>query len=797
MSLSRLIPDPNQTPAPFDVQETAMTHDVFGRYVCNTWAEVDASQKNGGYPFDAVVIGSGMYGAYCAEELYRLGAPLGLRILVLDAGGFLLPSHIQNLPQQLGGSIGGSPLRQGDNGTQNVVWGMPWISNVGFPGLAYCLGGRSLFWGGWSPRLTADDLAQWPAEVAAFLQSSPSQLCDPDPNVAAPDAYCETEREIGVVPSTDYIIQTELYQTLVNAFSAARANVSAITEVREAPLAVQGTSPKSGILPFDKFSSCPFLIDAVRDDVAVNTSHGDVSRRIFLLPRTQVLRLNAPGGVVTSLDLSVDGQNQTLAVNPNCAIVIANGTIEATRLALNSLGIGSTQFGSPRVGNLMAHLRSNITVRIKRSALGLSTPKDLETVALLVRGTASGRRFHLQVTAASVVGANPEKNLFCLVPDIDLLENMLANQDPAWVVITLRGIGEMEDQRSLNPNPAMSWIDLSQETDRWGIRRAYVNLVKTLNDGALWTAMDDAAFALARQIAKSPANIEYWNSAMNQWQSAQPQPDAVGNGFWRDGLGTTHHEAGPLFMGTLGNSITDLNGKFHNVANAYVAGPAVFPTLGSANPSLTALSLTRRTAGAIIQKASPVADPGFAALSLDPKDWQMVRSAPTDNVGVRHYGQVLETFGGYGLYWYIKEQFSNFLLKLEWRVGRRDDNSGVYIRIPAPSVLNPLQAADNQGHEIQIDERGYDSLTNTEGHPEKRTGAIYNLQAPTAFPSNPIGDWNTYAIEANGPQIKVTLNGQVVNVYQSNRQTFGFIALQAHYYGSRVQFRNLLIKKLP
>jgi hypothetical protein len=182
---------------------------------------------------------------------------------------------------------------------------------------------------------------------------------------------------------------------------------------------------------------------------------------------------------------------------------------------------------------------------------------------------------------------------------------------------------------------------------------------------------------------------------------------------------------------------------------------------------------------------------------MDPKDWKMVRSAPTDNAGVRHYGQVLETFGGYGLYWYTKEQFGNFILKLEWRVARRDDNSGVYIHLPDPAVPNPLQAADNQGHEIQIDERGYDSLTSTEGHPEKRTGAIYNLQAPTAFPSNSIGDWNTYVIEASGPQIKVTLNSQVVNVYLSSRQTLGFLALQVHHYGSRVQFRNLLIKKLP
>src|SRR3989442_12706655 len=65
----------------------------------------------------------------------------------------------------------------------------------------------------------------------------------------------------------------------------------------------------------------------------------------------------------------------------------------------------------------------------------------------------------------------------------------------------------------------------------------------------------------------------------------------------RDLLGSTHHEAGTLWMGASAqDSVADLDGRFHHVANAYTAGPALFPTLGSANPSLTALTLARRTA---------------------------------------------------------------------------------------------------------------------------------------------------------------------------------------------------------
>jgi choline dehydrogenase-like flavoprotein len=790
MSLDKLIP--SQTPASFDVQDTTFSHDILGRDICNTWKEIDDAQKNGGYPFDAIVIGAGMFGGYCAEKLYRLGSTLGLRILVIEAGAFLLPSHIQNLPQRLGGKIGGVDyLRTRDdaNGTQNVIWGMPWISNEGFPGLAYCVGGRSLFWGGWAPKLTTADLGKWPTDIRNYLNGT--------------TGYKATETEIGVDPSTDYIVKATLYSALKTAFETAKANVTSITEITEAPLAVQGNSPGSGLFSFDKFSSAPFLMDAIRDDVSVNNSHGDVSRRIFLLPRTQVLRLNRTGNAIASLDLVVNGQPQTLTVSPTCAVILANGTIEATRLALDSLGIGSIQFGAPRVGNLMAHLRSNITVRIKRSALGLSAlPSDLETTALLVRGTEAGRQFHLQVTAAAVIGSNPEKNMWSMVPDIDLLQNLLANQASEWIVITLRGIGEMESQFSSNPdttatNPksSMSWIDLSNEIDR-GVRRAYVNLVATQPDKDLWTAMDNAAFKLALEIAQVPANIQYWNDATKTWQDQQPQADASGKKFWQDVLGTTHHEAGTLFMGDPGKSITDLNGKFHNVSNGYVVSPAVFPTLGSANPSLTALSLARRTAEAIVQIASSTLDSGFTPLSLDSKDWQMVQQ-PGMNPRMKHYGKVLETLDGYGLYWYIKEQFTNFILKLEWRVGRRDDNSGIFIRIPVPSVPNALGEAVAKGHEIQIDDRGYDSNNQTEGNPLKLTGAIYDLIAPSAFASNPIGTWNTYIIEANAAQIKVTLNGQQIVDYTSNRQTSGYIALQAYKYTSRVQFRNLQIRKLP
>ena len=95
VDLPRLLPDTDPN-ARVKIQETAFSHDVLGRYVCNNWDEI-FTNENGGFPFDAIVIGAGMFGGYIAEKLYRLGEPHGLRILLIDGGTFVLGTHIQNL----------------------------------------------------------------------------------------------------------------------------------------------------------------------------------------------------------------------------------------------------------------------------------------------------------------------------------------------------------------------------------------------------------------------------------------------------------------------------------------------------------------------------------------------------------------------------------------------------------------------------------------------------------------------------------------------------------------------------
>ena len=567
MPLPELIPGT----ADVQVQNTTFSIDALGRFTCSTW---DEATQNGGPPFSAVVVGAGMYGAYCAAKIFRLHP--GKRVLLLDAGRFLVSEHVQNLAR-IGLNVPAPLAPAGDPGVaRELVWGIPWRGNVEFPGLAYCTGGKSIYWGGWCPRLTAADLLGWPAAAAQYLD----------------DHYTEVESETGVVPATDFIFG-DLTDVLRGECIAAAATIADIDTglgaggVEVAPLAVQGSAPVSGLFSFDKYSSLPLLVEAVRDDIG-SSGLNDANRRLFLVPLAHVIKLHAAGGSVHAIEADVGGQRKFLPVSPGCSVVLAASAIESTRIALHS-------FRSPLMGrNLMAHVRSDFTVRIRRAALP-PVPGSVQTTALLVRGAAASGRFHIQVTASTHRSGSDEL-LFRMIPDLDLLEAQLLNDDPDWITVTLRCIGEMHgDRTSAIPNPATSWIDLSPfESDEFGVPRAYVHLALDAADDQTWHAMDQAAVALAQAVAKAPANIQYLYDG--GWKT-QPFPLSRPFPEWHRGLGTTYHESGTLWMGdNPATSVTTGLGRFHHLGNAYVCDQSVFPTVGSVNPVLTGLTLTRRIA---------------------------------------------------------------------------------------------------------------------------------------------------------------------------------------------------------
>ena len=575
MTLNRLIDSGSPIVPPPDVQRTTFGIDVLSRFVCDTWDEATAG---GTRQFDAVVIGSGMFGGYCADKIFRDGQASQLKVLVLEAGPFLVPTHVQNLPNA-GLNVPGPITPTNDPRVpRELVWGIPWRSNVDFIGQAYCFGGKSVYWGGWCPRLLASDLALWPPTVAQYVSQH----------------YPIIEQQTGVDVKTDFI-QGPLFNALKQQVSNAvqGGTIANLDTVEDPPLAVQGQAPASGLFSFDKYSSASVLIQAARDAASLP----DFQRRLFVVPNAHVTRLNTVNGAVSSVEVFVNGIKQSLPVTPTCAVILAAGTIESTRLALASFPTSPDDPTKELMGrNLMAHVRSNIFVRIKRTAFdpGGTLPNALQTGALLLRGATPQGKFHVQITASADPTGNSDALLFSMIPDIDLLNATLANQTADTISIGFRGVSQLfGDQVISIPNNNGRWINLSPfENDEFGVPRAFVQLNTTPAEDAIANAMDAAILQLANRLAgNNPAHIQV--TSQN-----------------RDGLGTTYHEAGTLWMGTNpSTSVTDTNGRFHHVANAFCADQSLFVTVGSVNPTLTGMVLSRKVAEAAVALATGAPPP--------------------------------------------------------------------------------------------------------------------------------------------------------------------------------------------
>src|SRR5215471_1794319 len=218
---------------PIATEDTSFTHDILGRYACNTFTEA----KNSG-TFDVVIIGGGTFGLTLAEDLFERSRPLGAaikpqnyRILVLEGGPYTLPEHVQDLPSMNLASP--NPVQADFNTLQDTpaasrtlrpdnalpatrqelinsgldkttifeVWGMPWNSSIRFGGLAYCLGGRSLYFGGWSPRYLATEMETAPSDPIKSAFPWPQTVVDE----LQTRYFVEAARQTGASTSNDYI----------------------------------------------------------------------------------------------------------------------------------------------------------------------------------------------------------------------------------------------------------------------------------------------------------------------------------------------------------------------------------------------------------------------------------------------------------------------------------------------------------------------------------------------------------------------------------------------------------------
>jgi hypothetical protein len=255
--------------------------------------------------------------------------------------------------------------------------------------------------------------------------------------------------------------------------------------------------------------------------------------------------------------------------------------------------------------------------------------------------------------------------------------------------------------------------------------------------------------------------------------------------------------------------VTTPFGRFHHVVNAYAVGPALLPSMGSPNPMLSGIALARRLAENLVAPSPPPAlEPGFVWLfdgtEAGLSGWEQAGPGGFDYDPAQQ-AIVARPVGDIGLLVHTAKTYSDFVLRLQFRLGSRDDNSGVFVRFrdprkPPPAglhdpkiVANAAWLAVDTGFEMQIDEQA-----RPDGADMHRTGAVYAIpiggdagqQTFTRGSSLRPGEWNDYEIAVAGDAYIVTLNGLQTSVFTNNDPTrgrsfsqdplSGFIGLQSH-----------------
>lgn len=119
------------------------------------WIPLKSLERMSNTEYDVLVVGTGAGGGAAIWRMCEHWAGTGKRIGVVDAGGLILPTHLNNVP-----TIGSE---------RRVSYRLSYKFPIGqllpeFPGVrqVYGLGGRTLFWGSVSPRMHQSEFSDWP-----------------------------------------------------------------------------------------------------------------------------------------------------------------------------------------------------------------------------------------------------------------------------------------------------------------------------------------------------------------------------------------------------------------------------------------------------------------------------------------------------------------------------------------------------------------------------------------------------------------------------------------------------------
>jgi glucose dehydrogenase len=314
-----------------------------------------------GAAVDCLVIGSGTSGVTAAIEL----ADRGLRVAILEAGPLILTEH-----------VGSGPFaNRGDIVPQIhdlVRYGTVWTSEKELAAVQAgsakpnnnawsVVGGRTVFWGGCTPRFRDEDFADWPYDADEVRPW-----------------YERAERLIGVSGAAGDNVAPPFMTHAAQDRLLARLGAQGIAGTH-ARLGIDTRAVHGGRMSLGFDSSISRLLRCRHFGRIENGA------RLSLAAETEVVRLDLEGGLVRTVTVRDRRSGETFGI-PGRHVILAGGCVQSTRLAMAS----GLHDGDPLVGRFMGdHL-------FRQAVLQLPEPLGEKSLYLFIPPTAD-TPFHAQL----------------------------------------------------------------------------------------------------------------------------------------------------------------------------------------------------------------------------------------------------------------------------------------------------------------------------------------------------------------------------------------------------------------
>jgi len=498
--------------------------------------------------WDVIIVGSGMGGGVLAHALTTHPHAVRKRILVLEAGPYLMPTHVGNLPRKHDLSL---------NQADKSIWDMYWDFRVqdyrplddpdGQIDIStgINLGGRSIFWGATAPRMSSEELSRWPAPVQAL-----GPFYD----------RAEALLRVDAAPDSDY---QKAVLGVLNAVLPGLAHAPT-------PMAVQYRAQPASAVPTGIFSTAALLFEDVlqHDDrrgglqvhlnervIGLTTEDragADGRRRVVTVHSRDTVQLpDHPDPDHThAYPLAADGQVILAAGSVNSAALVQRSGLAAGPLAGQGLSdhpvfyvgfrIRPDQRFSPVSGTF-------VTGGVPQSSKTLSRRSGV--------GLHGGRGYNVLLE----LGANFNQSRFG--SDAEFRRVLQDEADPrgSWCEAVFLLDADLVPGNAVSDGSGIQ------------IRMAPCDVPESDQN-----ELRDVAKALIVALDGTP----------------EPNGEVT---LHRSLLGAVGHEVGSLRMGVgLDNCVVDTDLVMHGHTNLRVCDLSVFPTSPASNPSLTLAALALR-----------------------------------------------------------------------------------------------------------------------------------------------------------------------------------------------------------